>query len=145
MKRISLLCLLVIASITLSSCSINQSKKQVYRIVQENQAFLKECIDEGDYNRLSQIRGIENTTVGKEDSFVECNCGGSGLVPSSSYSGFYYGFYYSPMDIPLVVDVTKTENLSSMDGGWGCKEPNGDKSYYTERIMECWYYFESYF
>ena len=145
MKRISLLCLLVIASITLSSCSINQSKKQVYRIVQENQAFLKECIDEGDYNRLSQIRGIENTTVGKEDSFVKCNCGGSGLVPSSSYSGFYYGFYYSPMDIPLVVDVTKTENLSSMDGGWGCKEPNGDKSYYTERIMECWYYFESHF
>ena len=145
MKRISLLCLLVIASITLSSCSINLSKKQVYRIVQENQVFLKECIDEGDYDRLSEIRGIQNISVGKEDSFVKCNCGGSALVPSSSYSGFYYGFYYSPMDIPLVVDVTKNESLSSMNGGWGCKKSNGDTSYYTERIMESWYYFESYF
>ena len=141
MKRIFLLCLLAIASITLSSCADNLSKKQIFAVVRDNHAFLQECIDEGDYDRSLAIRGIQDTYADRKESYVEFNCGGAGLVPSSSY----YGFYYSPLDIPLAVDVTVTENLIPKADGWGWKEPNGDNIYYTERIMDCWYYYESHY
>ena len=72
---------------------------------------------------------------------MEFYCGGSGLVPSSSY----YGFYYSPDDLPLAVDVTLTENLGPEGDGFGWGEPDGDNRYYTERIMKNWYYYESHY
>ena len=141
MKRVLFICLLFIASFTLSSCTDNLSKKHIFAIVQENHAFLQKCIDEGTYDRLLEIRGIQSTHADIKGSCVEFYCGGAGLVPSSSY----YGFYYSPMDVPIAVDITETENLTSKDDGWGWKEPNGDNIYYTERIMECWYYYESHY
>ena len=141
MKRVIMLCLFLIAGITLSSCAGDLNRKQVFTIVQENHAFLQKCIDEGNYDRSLEIRGIQNTYTGGKGSYVKFYCGGTGLGPSTSY----YGFYYSPTDAPLAVDVPETETLTSFDDGWGWSEPNGDNSYYTERIMECWYYYEWHF
>ena len=141
MKRIALICLLILICFALSSCADNLSKKQIFALVRENHAFLQQCIDESDPARAVTVKGIQDTYVNNKEGYVEFYCGGAGLVPSSSY----YGFYYSPADIPLAVDVTETDNLTPKDNGWGWKEPDGDNIYYTERIMDCWYYYESHF
>ena len=141
MKRVALFCLLVLSCFILSSCADNLSKKQIFALVKDNHDFLQQCIDESEYDRIRNITGIHDTHVEKTGEYIEFYCGGAGLVPSSNY----YGFYYSPTDAPLAVDVTETSMLTPKNDGWGWKEPNGDNTYYTERIMACWYYYESHY
>ena len=128
--------------------SDNLSKQQIFTLVQGNHEYLQECVDAKDYERAETISGIKSVRSSSwpEDGFyVEFFCGGAGIVPASSY----YGFYYSPGDIPLAVDATQTKNLRPDGNGFGWQEKwersDGDNSYYTERIMECWYYYESHF
>ena len=119
------------------------SKDQIFSLVQDHHDFLLQCITDTDPDRAKEVSGIQSVHIEK-DVYVEFYCGGSGLVPSSSY----YGFYYSPDDLPLAVDVTQTENLKAEGNGFGWKEPGGlggDNWYYTERIMENWYYYESHY
>ena len=119
------------------------SKEQIFSLVQEHHDFLLRCITDHDPDRAKEVTGIQSVHVEK-DAYVEFYCGGSGLVPSSSY----YGFYYSPDDLPLAVDVTVTENLRPEGNGFGWKQSgglDGDNWYYTERIMENWYYYESHY
>ena len=125
----------------------NLSKDQIFSLVENNHELLQECVDARDYKRAEQIAGIQSARAGRltESAYVEFYCGGYGLVPSSSY----YGFYYSPKDIPLAIDVTQTKNLRSEGNGFAWHEnwerAGADNSYYTERIMERWYYYESHF
>lgn len=116
------------------------SKDQIFSLVQEHHDFLLQCITDNDPDRAKEVTGIKSIRSEK-DEYVEFYCGGSGLVPSSSY----YGFYYSPDGLPLAVDVTQTEDLTPAGGGFGWEEPEGDNWYYTEQIMENWYYYESHY
>lgn len=116
------------------------SKDQIFSLVQDHHDFLLHCITDNEPDRAKEVTGIQNVLV-EINAYVEFYCGGSGLVPSSSY----YGFYYSPDDLPLAVDVTRTENLRPEGNGFGWEEPGGDNWYYTERIMENWYYYESHY
>ena len=116
------------------------SKDQIFSLVQEHHDFLLQCITDNDPDRAKEVTGIKSVRSEK-DEYVEFYCGGSGLVPSSSY----YGFYYSPDGLPLAVDVTQTEDLTPAGGGFGWEEPEGDNWYYTEQIMENWYYYESHY
>ncbi len=116
------------------------SKDQIFSLVQDHHEFLLQCITDNDPDRAKEVTGIQSVRIEK-DVYVEFYCGGSGLVPSSSY----YGFYYSPDGVPLAVDVTLTENLAQEGGGFGWEEPDGDNWYYTERIMDNWYYYESHY
>ncbi len=116
-------------------------KNQIFSAVQENQVMLRECVLGNDPEQAKQIRGIQSVRYDADEDYYEFSCGGAGIVPASSY----YGFYYSPKDAPLAVDVTQTENLSPVQDGYGWREPKGDNSYYTERIMENWYYYESHY
>ena len=119
------------------------SKDQIFSLVQDHHDFLLQCITDNEPDRAKEVTGIQSVRIEK-DVYVEFYCGGSGLVPNSSY----YGFYYSPDDLPLAVDVTRTENLKAEGNGFGWKEPGGlggDNWYYTERIMENWYYYESHY
>ena len=127
--------------------SDNLSKQQILTLVQDNHEYLQECVDAKDYEKAEEISGIKSvhSSSWSEDSYVEFYCGGAGIVPSSSY----YGFYFSPGDVPLAVDVTQTKKLRPDGNGFAWQEKwersDGDNSYYTERIMECWYYYESHF
>ncbi len=116
------------------------SKDQIFSLVQNHHDFLIQCITDNDPDRAKEVTGIQRVHIEK-DVYVEFYCGGSGLIPSSSY----YGFYYSPDDLPLAVDVTLTENLGPEGDGFGWEELDGDNWYYTERIMENWYYYESHY
>lgn len=63
-----------------------------------------------------------------------------GLVPSSTYSGFYY----SPEDVPLGFQSTQVDFVES-GGGWLWEEPEGDNRQYTEKIADHWYWYEASF
>ena len=151
-KCMALISLLTTLACVLSGCaaihhnvSIQDalSKDQIFSLVQDHHDFLLQCIADNDPDRAKDVTGIQDIHVEK-DTYVEFYCGGSGLVPSSSY----YGFYYSPDDLPLAVDVTVTENLRPEGNGFGWKQSggwDGDNWYYTERIMENWYYYESHY
>ncbi len=141
MKRIILYLVLAFICITLSSCADNLSKKEIISLVESNPTFLQQCVDESDIERALDIEGIKKIYENKRKEYIKFYCGGAGLVPSSSY----YGFYYSPANKPIAVEVTETNNLIPKGDGWGWKEPDGDNIYYTERIMDCWYYYESHF
>ncbi|MBR4331536.1 MAG: hypothetical protein IKP72_02555 [Clostridia bacterium] len=119
----------------------NLSKNQIFSAVRENQAFLLDCVAGSDPEQAKQIKGVQSVRYDADEDYYEFYCGGAGIVPASSY----YGFYYSPQDAPLAVDATQTENLSPVQGGYGWRETKGDNSYYTERIMENWYYYESHY
>ncbi len=116
-------------------------KSQIFSAVQENQAMLQECVLGNDPEQAKQIKGVQSVRYDADEDYYEFYCGGAGIVPASSY----YGFYYSPQDAPLAVDATQTENLSPVQDGYGWRETKGDNSYYTERIMENWYYYESHY
>ena len=133
--------LVVLTCIALVSRPDNLTRDQIFSLVRENHAFLRQCIDANDPDRALALQGIQKAHVDQEEGYVDFYCGGAGLTPSSSD----YGFYYSPADLPLAADVTATNQLTPQANGWGWKQPDGDNTYYTERIMDCWYYYESHF
>ena len=130
----------LIVSAFAGSVSDALSQDQIVSLVQDHHDFLLQCITDNDPERAKEVAGIQSVSIEK-NHYAAFDCGGHGLIPSSSY----YGFYYSPKDIPLAVDVTRSENLVPQGDGFGWEEPDGDNRYYTERIMENWYYYESHY
>lgn len=63
-----------------------------------------------------------------------------GLVPSSTYKGFYY----SPKDIPAGFLGDEVEFVWCGDG-WEWSQPDGDNTCYTEKIIDNWYWYEASF
>ena len=66
-------------------------------------------------------------------------CDGWGLVPSSSY----YGFYYSPQG-PQSFWGGEEELLPTEDGGYAW-QGEGDNHGFTRQIGENFYYYEGHF
>lgn len=74
------------------------------------------------------------------DDMVEFCTGFFGLVPSTTYKGFYYSEDDEPHGFQNVpVAFVKSEN------GWSWAESEGDNIQYTERIAAHWYWYEAKF
>lgn len=74
------------------------------------------------------------------DDMVEFCTGSFGLVPSTTYKGFYYSEDDEPhgfQDVPI--EFVKSGN------GWSWAESEGDNTQYTERIAAHWYWYEAKF
>ena len=87
------------------------------------------------------IREVQLAGQGRqnpEDLFVEFSCDGWGLVPSSSY----YGFYYSPQGPRAFQGVE--EELTPQDGGYAW-QAEGDNHGFTREIGQGFYYYEAHF
>lgn len=69
---------------------------------------------------------------------VEFYCGGSGIVTSSTYCGFYY----SKQDVPFAL---KFENVSQLkktsEAVYEWESEDQRKTFYTERIQPNWFYY----
>ena len=76
----------------------------------------------------------------QRSDMVEFTCWGKGLVPSSTY----IGFYYSSNDVPIPFQGVQ-HNLYQQGKGWAWQQPKSDNHGYTEKITNCWYYFEASF
>lgn len=79
-------------------------------------------------------------TYWENDDMVEFLAKKKGIGSSTNY----VGFYYSPNDKPLGFQGIQVNFIPS-ESGWMWKESDGDNWEYTEKILECWYWFEFHF
>ncbi len=101
------------------------------------------CLETGktpeDLPLANLVDTIQVIGYGTENAFVDFFCHGWGLVPSSSY----YGFYYSPQG-PQSFWGGEEELLPTEDGGYAW-QGEGDNHGFTRQIGENFYYYEGHF
>lgn len=139
--KIALIVFICIIAIIKFHSSTNSKKSKIKAIVNNNLDILIQSIENNDYDKAYKIDGIEEIRpyyLGDNEVFIDFYCYGFGLVPSS----IYYGFYYVSNDEPLGFQATRVK--LKLDGhGWKWREPKGDNYYYTEKIVDHWYYYEA--
>ena len=132
-----LLCVILLAGLAvffLRPVTKTAISSYVQRHLQDLESFVAGESSGGDeYNGWSVSRNAKT-------GMVQFDVGGFGLVPSSSY----WGFYYSPGDEPMGFDGAEVEFTES-GKGWLWQEEKGDNRNYTEKITDNWYYFKAEF
>ena len=83
--------------------------------------------------------------ISRHDGGVSFFCGGSGFGSSTSYYGFYYSFDGAPKDYWCGTSFGSSELLKPDGVGFSIKYSNDDNCYYTEKIMDNFYYYEAHF
>jgi len=140
MVKIGLICIVAISMFFIFN---NSNKDKIVKLVNNNREFMNECVEDKDYEKIHEIRGIKKITpyyLSGNELYIDLYCYGSGLVPSSTY----HGFYYSSNDEPIGFQAAPVK-LESDGYGWKWIESNGDNRYYTEKIADHWYYYEAAF
>ena len=113
-------------------------KAEIFTLVQENETMLLDCAATENYDRAAALAGID--AIDPHPEYVDFRCGGKGI----SVSATYYGFYYSPNNQPLdYMSFANGADLVPDGNGWSCTEPDGADRYYTEKICDYFYYYES--
>ena len=143
MRWLSLICALLML-MNLTACFFTReylTREEIFRLVEKNEELLLDCVRSGDFSDAEALDARITATEGK--AYVDFYCGGRGL----SVSGCDYGFYYSKNDLPLACHswVNSDDDLQLQGDGWYKQETNGGDRYYTERIIACFYYYESTF
>jgi len=86
------------------------------------------------------LRGLQDISRDYKDSSINFYCGGRGLGSETSY----YGFFYSADDDMTAIWCSGSP-LTRKGKGWEYQQPDGDNSYYTEKIADHFYYYEAHF
>lgn len=134
---LAFICIIAISLILIFSTS---HKDRITKLVNKNQAFLNECIENKDYDKIYDMKGIKSITpysLSDDELYIDFYCYGFGIVSSS----IYYGFYYSSNDEPVAYQATQMQ-LEPDGDGWKWQQLNGDNHYYTEKIANNWYYYK---
>lgn len=143
MKRAAVWILLVCVLVICTGCGDiwMERRERVFEIVRENGDVLLADIAKADFTTSAAIDGIEDVypewTFGELD-FVEYYCGGAGFGASTAY----YGFYYSKEDDLDRIWCAGAPLVPSGDG-FLYEQSDGDNRYYTERIVDHFYYYEA--
>ena len=123
---------------------------RISRFVTKNESELTEIAEEilsGKTPSEKEYRGMKIDGLFQGDHpMVQFYSFGFGLVPSSTY----YGFYYSPDDVPL--PFQNSDQYKTIPAPDGKEEPgtthfkgDGDNGGRTTRILPHWYYYEAWF
>ena len=159
MKKIISLLLTIALLITLSGCADatelisgayflflvatgddRPEKEDIFEFVQENEQALLNAIEENDYSLFEDNEVIKSIDVDK--TVVDFYCGGAGIGSGTSY----VGFYYTPdNDMTAVWCAPSSDLLEVCGNGFQWREEKGDNRYYTEKICECFFYYEASF
>ena len=116
-------------------------KMDIVAFVCGNEEALLTAIEEADFSDFENTGFIENIDV--EGAVVVFSCGGAGVVPGTSYVGFYYT---ANGDLgPAWCAPDSMESMTPSGDGFIWFEENGDNSYYTERICGSFFYYEASF
>lgn len=127
---------------------LRPSKTAAVRYVQGHQAELTAYVETllaTDPAQLEDYHGYSagdtydgwDVTYYPHSGMIEFRTSAFGLVPSSTYSGFYY----SPEDVPMGFQSAQVDFAEHGDG-WLWEEPEGDNRQYTEQIREHWYWYD---
>ena len=115
-------------------------KKNIVGLVEENKEILIEAISTGNYEKIYDIKAIKDITI--NDDCVVFYCKGRGIAPSSQE----YGFYYSKNNLPIAIFDGKPIHYFENDVAVGEGREYVDNSYnsfYTEKIIESFYYYDN--
>ena len=145
-KKRGIILIIVLAAVLTATLAVKLSapERAVLRAVKANEAALNQMVEAylaGDTDALkTNIPGVRDVDYWYGDhAMIEFFVTGRGIVPASSY----YGFYYSVDGVPLAFQNAKMTLTPSGDG-WEWKE-GGDNRGYTEHITGNWYYYEASF
>lgn len=90
---------------------------------------------------LAKYKGVEVEGVySGEHQIVQFYHSGAGLVPSTTY----YGFYYSKDNVPVAYQNCGYETVPASDNEW-MWDDGTDNGGLTKRITDCWFYYEAWF
>ena len=110
-------------------------------MVNNNAQTLISDVAKQDFSESMAIKGIEDVSVLEEG--VDFYCGGKGIAPSSQD----YGFYYTEDDLPKAIwcGVKYCDDSLLVKDGDGYSTDFQHNYYYTEKIMDNFYYYEAHF
>ena len=116
-------------------------KEQIFEMVNNNAQTLISDVAKQDFSESMAIIGIEDVSVLEEG--VDFYCGGKGIAPSSQD----YGFYYTEDDLPKAIwcGVKYSDDSFLVEDGDGYSTDYQHNYYYTEKIMDNFYYYEAHF
>jgi len=111
---------------------IDQNRKELVTIAD---AYLNSDTTTKKYKGVK----VEQVFSGNHDIVQFYYCG-VGIVPASTY----YGFYYSPDDVPAAYQNTNSILTAVSDNEWEWSDgtDNGGR---TIKILKDWYYYEAWF
>lgn len=136
---------IIIAAVILirAGLSDNLSKRQIFNLVEKHSEVILADITENNFDDTLSIKGIKDIKF--KDEAIDFYCGGSGMGSETSY----YGFYYSENDEPIGMfggtNISGSFELTPEGNGYIYREENSDNSFYTEKIISGFYYYESQF
>lgn len=135
--------LILFLMFVLSQCSNMTDagiKNNIIELVEDNKEIIIEAINTGNYEKIYDVKAIEDITV--NDDCVVFYCKGRGIAPSSQE----YGFYYSKSNLPIAIFAGKPIHYFKNDIAIGEGREYVDNSYnsfYTEKIIESIYYYDN--
>lgn len=138
--KISLLIIITISGI-LSVTQIQKyirysNKEKIINFVKSNLGALNENYDLA--LSFGEVETKESWSTTPQKVIVNFVTRGSGIVPSTIYTGFYFTSFDNPVGYE-----GSTYPLTKNEKGWEWKEEDGDNWYYTEKIDDYWYYYEA--
>lgn len=145
MKRNKLILAVILVCITILAFSLfsylrSSSKGNVAKYVKlhetELTAFAEQIISNDTAEASYQGWEVQYFPGSDDIGIVQFTISSFGLVPS----GTYKGFYYSPSNEPSGFQG-RTEGLIFDGTGWTWSDGNSPSGY-TEKITNCWYWFE---
>jgi len=136
---ITVVCLLTVVGVAVGSFQ-NASLQllRIRRTVEKHHDLLLEDIRTGEFRRSERLPAVSSVRV--HPNMVEYACGGFGFGSATSY----FGFYYTPDGRMDALWCAGTP-LTPYGSGWLYEEKNGDNRYYTEHILDGFYYYEASF
>lgn len=112
------------------------SKTIIKQIYNNNQAQFAMSVDNGEFEKLVNIDGVQS--VFESEDYVDINCGNVG-------GKAYYGIFYSADGDMCAVDVAApVELMDSCGDGFKYENLNGQK-YYVESLGDNFFYYEAEF
>ena len=127
--------------ISLAACSRNLTdKNDIVSLFRKNEQTFLQAAKSGDYSAVGRISGVQK--VYASETYVDIQCGGAGVGPSTHY----YGIFYSADDDLSAVDVAgPRDKLMEYGDGYLYQEDDGDNRYYVEPLGNHFYYYEAHF
>lgn len=151
MKKFSLLFIIICIIFLLSSCAplflafiaaVDDdllSKSQISSLVNKNETILREDINNNNFERSLQIKGISN--VNSSRSIIIFSCGGAGFGSATSY----YGFCYVTNDSEINGLWGNNVHLYKDGDGYSYSQSDGDNYFYIEKICKNFFYYEEHY
>ena len=129
-------------------------KASMFEIVSANAAAIRADIEADDFtNTLSLLASSRDTPeVTREGDCVFVYCYGWGFASTARHTGFYYVPWDGPAEIGGIMPPYAKyfsvqgpdliDHLEPDGPGWKWSEPDSDNMYYTEKICDCFWYYE---